>query len=279
MMDDPCPPFTSPCYSRLLAQALSNVVRKAIRIARLRNDFENLWWLEEEVIESRERAARERMERELLPHFSAEDFQTVRRQVIGASFSERSIRTIEDGKVVEGDIICDLSVPSIEDRIKSLTEDARQQVPPPGMHTLDLYYAEQRYSKMRAELTFMASEYAVVLRRIENRVHEFLSTTEKQLIYGQMNSDIFEQNRKYVDERLQTIAPDALTRLVSVYRRLSEGDEEARSQALLSCRRILQSLADRLFPSPSGPVLGPDGKERLLTEDKYITQVAPYPAN
>jgi hypothetical protein len=255
------------------------VVRKAIRIARLRNDFENLWWLEEEVIESRERAARERMERELLPHFSAEDFQTVRRQVIGASFSERSIRTIEDGKVVEGDIICDLSVPSIEDRIKSLTEDARQQVPPPGMHTLDLYYAEQRYSKMRAELTFMASEYAVVLRRIENRVHEFLSTTEKQLIYGQMNSDIFEQNRKYVDERLQTIAPDALTRLVSVYRRLSEGDEEARSQALLSCRRILQSLADRLFPSPSGPVLGPDGKERLLTEDKYITQVAPYPAN
>jgi len=22
MMDDPCPPFTSPCYSRLLAQAL-----------------------------------------------------------------------------------------------------------------------------------------------------------------------------------------------------------------------------------------------------------------
>ncbi len=126
---------------------LSNVVRKAIRIARLRNDFENLWWLEEEVVESRERAARERMERELSPHFSAEDFQTVRRQVIGASFSERSIRTIEDGKVVEGDIICDLSVPSIEDRIKSLTEDARQQVPPPGMHTLDLYYAEQRYSK------------------------------------------------------------------------------------------------------------------------------------
>jgi hypothetical protein len=23
MMDDPCPPFTSPCYSRLLAQALN----------------------------------------------------------------------------------------------------------------------------------------------------------------------------------------------------------------------------------------------------------------
>lgn len=119
----------------------------------------------------------------------------------------------------------------------------------------------------------MADEYSIVLRRIENRVHEFLSTTEKQLMYGQMNSDIFERNRQYVDARLRAIAPDALAKLVSVYRRLSEGDEEARSQALLSCRRILKSLADTLYPVPTQPVLGPDSRERALTEEKYISRL------
>lgn len=252
---------------------LSTVVRKAIRVARLRNDYENLWWLEEEMIESRERKARERIENEIVPHYSADDFEEARRDILRASFSERSVRTLEDGAIVEGDNICDLSVPSIEDRIQSLTEDAKQQVPPPGMHTLDLYYAEQRYTRLRSHMRFTANEYAVVLRRIENRVHEFLSTTEKQLIYGQINSDIFERNRQYVDSRLRAIAPDALAKLVSVYRRLGEGNEEARSQALLSCRRILKSLADNLYPASDEPVVGSDGKERVLTEAKYINRL------
>lgn len=255
---------------------LSNVIRKAIRIARLRNDFENLWWLEEEMIESRERKARERIENEILPHYSGKDFEEARRDVLRASFSERSVRTFEDGNIVDDDMLCDLAVPSIEDRIKSLTEDAKQQVPPPGMHTLDLYHAEQRYSKIRAHMRFTANEYAVVLRRIENRVHEFLSMTEKQLMYGQMNSDIFERNRQYVDARLQAVAPEALAKLVSVYRRLGEGDEEARSQALLSCRRILKSLADSLYPVPAQPVRGADGRERDLSDDKYINRLWQY---
>jgi hypothetical protein len=259
--------FDSPNYE------LSGVIRKAVRIARLRNDYENLWWLQEEMIESRERKARERVENEIKPHYSADDFEEAKRDVLRAYFSERSVRTLEDENVVDDDNICDLSVPNIEDRIKSLTEGVKQQVPPPGMHTLDLYHAEKRYAKLRSYMTFTANEYAVVLRRIENRVHEFLSTTEKQLVYGQINSDIFERNRQYVDSRLRAIAPEALDKLVSVYRRLGEGDDEARSQALLSCRRILKSLADSLYPPRAEPVVGPDGKPRRLTEDKYISRL------
>jgi hypothetical protein len=151
--------FDSPNYE------LSGVIRKAVRIARLRNDYENLWWLQEEMIESRERKARERVENEIKPHYSADDFEEAKRDVLRAYFSERSVRTLEDENVVDDDNICDLSVPNIEDRIKSLTEGVKQQVPPPGMHTLDLYHAEKRYAKLRSYMTFTANEYAVVLRR------------------------------------------------------------------------------------------------------------------
>lgn len=84
---------------------LSSVIRKAIRIARLRSDYENLWWLQEEMIESREREARERIEREMSPHYSSENFERTRRAIIRASFSERSVRTLEDGTIVDDDKI------------------------------------------------------------------------------------------------------------------------------------------------------------------------------
>jgi hypothetical protein len=82
----------------------------------------------------------------------------------------------------------------------------------------------------------MANEYAIISGRIENWVHEFLSSTEKQLRYGQMNSDIFERNRRSVNARLHAVASDALAKpITSVYRQLSEGDEEARRRERISC--------------------------------------------
>jgi hypothetical protein len=170
--------FDNPNYK------LSSVLRKAIRIARLRNDHENLWWLQEEMLADSDKEARNRIKRELLPHYSREQF-----------------------------------------------------------------------------------------RRIEHRVHEFLSITEKQLAYGQINSDIFERNRQYVDSRLSAIAPESLEQLVVAYRRVGEGDSEAGSHALLSCRRVLKSLADKLYPAREEPVIGSDGRERTLIEEKYIARL------
>ncbi len=60
--------FDSPNYK------LSSVLRKAIRIARLRNDYENLWWLQEEMLADDDKEARNRIQKELLPHYSREQF-------------------------------------------------------------------------------------------------------------------------------------------------------------------------------------------------------------
>lgn len=260
--------FNSPDYK------LSSVLRKAIRIARLRNDYENLWWLEYEMISLWDETARERITKEILRHYSTDDFKRAQKGVLDAYIGSRKVQDIEDDEsIVDKDNVCDMSIPDIEYYVEDCIREAEKKFPPQGMHSLDLYYAEISYTKTRTKLRFAAKEYGSVLSRVEHRVYEFLSTTEHQLVYGQINSDIFERNRRYVDARLHEIAPESLEQLVAAYRRSGEGETEARSHALLSCRRILKSFADKLYPPSAEPVEGPDGKTRKLTEEKYISRL------
>jgi TusA-related sulfurtransferase len=104
-------------------------------------------------------------------------------------------------------------------------------------------------------------------------VFEFLSRTETQLVLGQYSSDIFEKNRRYVDQELANYCPDALQMFSAAYRRLQEGDIEARSQALTSCRRILKELADRLYPPSAEKVEGIDGRSRKLTDAQFVARL------
>ena len=73
--------------------------------------------------------------------------------------------------------------------------------------------------------------------------------------------------------KLSQIAPESHEQIRVAFQRLSEGNTEARSQALLSCRRVLKSLADILYPPRADEVVGANGKPRVLTEDKYITRL------
>jgi hypothetical protein len=104
-------------------------------------------------------------------------------------------------------------------------------------------------------------------------VHNYLAEAEHRVLTGQISSNIFERNRQYVDEKLRAIAPDVLEKFISAYRRLAEGDIEARSQALASSRRILKALADHVYPPQDTPVIGPDGKSRELTDEKYVARL------
>ena len=76
-----------------------------------------------------------------------------------------------------------------------------------------------------------------------------------------------------MDERLQSLAPEILDQLHIAYRRTREGTSEARSHALTSCRRVLKALADRFYPPSKAPVMGVDGKERVLNDSMYIARL------
>jgi hypothetical protein len=168
------------------------------------------------------------------------------------------------------------SVEELESKVAMLDAEIEWCVVPDGMHPVDLYFRDDQYKTLRVALRASGQSYRQVLSRIRRRVFTFFSQVEAQLAVGQVNSDIFERNREYVDSRLGVIAPDVLAMFASAYHRLAEGDVEATSQASTSCRRVLKAMADSLYPSDSVPVVCSDGKTRIMTDDKFISRLIQF---
>lgn len=228
---------------------VSKAIRKAIRIARLRNDFDNLYWLEFEMIDVRDEMSKNRIWSEIMPHYSSDDFEGLK-QYGGETLLEA--RSLQQKKKVMA-----WGISEIENHLDYIH------------HIIDGFTDESHKHELRQQIL----ELSNILKKVEHRVYQFLSYTEKQILSGQKYSDIFERNRQYVDIKLSECSPEALEQLVIAYQRLNEGNEEARSQALLSCRRTLKTLADTLYPPSQHPIVGPDRKQRKLSDDKYINRL------
>lgn len=242
---------------------LSSIIQKVTRIARLRSDWKNLLWLSIESINLKSSTVREQVLNQLKVHFEGEEWTQINKLFFKMYREERKCDFPPDGKIPEGfDELCVLSVGEIEQLLKSIPE---------------LLKASSSSSvKARIDCSIMQYEYVRISERIGSRVHEFLSLTEEQLMEGQVLSSIFEQNRRYVDERLSEVAPDVLEKFKIVSRRLEEGDVEARSEALVTCRRILKSLASYLYPPTDEIITDSSGRERKMSKVNYKNRLWQY---
>jgi hypothetical protein len=96
---------------------------------------------------------------------------------------------------------------------------------------------------------------------------------EQRLEAGEINEGIFSTYRASVDAALAEVAPEVLAQFNSVYKRIAEGDSEALSQGLTSCRRILKAVADIVYPPRADEIVCGDGQKRILSDDKFINRL------
>jgi hypothetical protein len=251
---------------------LSAAVAKAARIARLRGDLENLYWLEMEMHPIGEQSPRAQIEVVLAQKYG-EDWDTFRVTAAEQYFKRRELDRRERDE--EG-LICAMSVGQIGAQLEWLAGVVAHLKTEQGLNADDALTEGRRLEKERVEAQMTARDLAFVREKIRAHVATFLSTTETQLLVGEAASDIFEENRRYVDRELRAISTKALTQLSAAYRRQSEEDSEAGSQALTSCRRVLKSLADSLYPASDQMVEGRDGKTRKMSDDKFISRLLQF---
>jgi hypothetical protein len=255
--------------------SLTEVVSQATRIARLRGDFDNLHWLEMEQRPLDGTYSREVLAEEIAGHYTPAELQVRNKEVVEAYIAERTTEMpAGDGMQDETKVLA-LPIREIEANMQAVGEAAKGIEIPPGMHNLDTHAAYKEKQNIAVLVSRANQASARVLARIEHRVRQFLSTTEKQVLFGQVNADIFERNRRYVDSCLADVSPRALEQVSSAYQRALEGSDEARSQALLSCRRALKSVADVLCPASDG-VVDDDGAEHQLTDDKWRNRLTEF---
>jgi hypothetical protein len=214
---------------------------------------------------------------EMASHFDATELDRVHEEIVQAYTNER--RTTSSSKEPGQQEVSAWSVEQMEAHRASLDGIVNAAKPPTGMHPQDLYFAREDYQKAESTLRPRIVDIDLILARVRRRVWDFLVRTEQQLAYGAVASSVFERYRQYVDRQLRDVAPEALDQLRAAYARAAEGPAEARAQAVLSCRRVLKSVADVLYPASSTPIRAADGTERQVTDEHWVNRLWQFVAD
>lgn len=256
-------------------ETIASVARRCQRIASLRGDAGALLWLSLELSDiendfaNKSGTGRETLGARLLKELPPGEFERIFKVEFDSYIRRR---------MLPGNKGNHRSVQQTEELVQTLRreEEATLVPPPPGMHPYDLgkHVAEQ--AQARAQLLESRQSLEASLARIRARLWEFLTETEYELTFGEATAETFDRLRSYVDNQLTTISPPALDQFQVAYRRLKDGGNEDRAHALTSCRRVLKTIPDELYPATSEPVIGDDGKTRMLGDDKFVNRLLQF---
>ena len=84
-------------------------------------------------------------------------------------------------------------------------------------------------------------------------LHTYVTEIHYEAEFSTRQETIFESARLRVDALLAPVAKDALSQIDSIYQRLGSQDPEAVSQALTTCRRLIDAFADAVFAPQDQP--------------------------
>lgn len=107
-------------------------------------------------------------------------------------------------------------------------------------------------------------------------IYDYALHDHYELRYSGIAEDIFTRIRGRVDASIGKTVPDAIQKLASVYENLKSTNQEDWSNAVHSCRRILQDLADKLFPpTDETRTIRQGSKEAVIRygPDQYIKRL------
>lgn len=114
------------------------------------------------------------------------------------------------------------------------------------------------------------------LSALKGSIHSYATECFLAIEFGDVAQDIFEQAREDVDAFIRAKCPEAAEKVVAINERMREDDAESRSAALTSCRRLLMSLADAIFPASEDNYIDGKGKTRKVGQEQYKNRIVAF---
>jgi hypothetical protein len=110
-------------------------------------------------------------------------------------------------------------------------------------------------------------------------LYRYVLAKHYELRYSGIADDIFTRVRAQVDRAIGEVVPNAVQRFTAVYDNLRSDNPEDWSNAVHSCRRILEDLADAVFPATAETRTKQAGKKELaiqLGKDNYVNRLIAF---
>lgn len=118
----------------------------------------------------------------------------------------------------------------------------------------------------------------IAVKRLASRrsfIHNYVLKRHYEIKYSGIAEDIFSRTRNRVDTAIGNAIPKSIEKFTSVYNNLLSENPEDWSNAVHSCRRILQDLADAIYPAREDKIIDENGKKKpiKLGPDSYINRL------
>ena len=130
-------------------------------------------------------------------------------------------------------------------------------------------------SRIRTDMQ-QASEKLASRRTL---IYGYAARKHYEIRFAGLADDVFGRIRSYVDTSIGLAVPDAVKKLTAVYDNLRSDNPEDWANAAHSCRRVLQDLADAVFPAQvEMRIRNANGKEMEIKVgvDQYINRLVAY---
>jgi AbiTii len=111
--------------------------------------------------------------------------------------------------------------------------------------------------------------------RVLALLHTFVTGVFYERQFAGVAESTFERYKKNVDALIAEKAGDVLTKIPAVIAHLQEGEEEGISQALTTCRRIIETFADAVYP-PTADTIELGGNKLSLDASKHKNRLNAY---
>ena len=92
-----------------------------------------------------------------------------------------------------------------------------------------------------------------VVGSVISMIHAWVTRIYHELLFSDLQAELFASAQSDIDSRLAPLTGSALAKIESVSERLRDGDPESVSQAMSTCRRLIDATADVLFPPREEP--------------------------
>ncbi|MFF3624941.1 hypothetical protein [Streptomyces sp. NPDC002467] len=93
------------------------------------------------------------------------------------------------------------------------------------------------------------SKWTGICGQVTATVYDMVAEIYHELLFSELQASLFADTQEKVDGSLAAASGSALDKMERVSDRLRDGDPESVSQALTTCRRLIDSCADYVFPA------------------------------
>jgi hypothetical protein len=111
---------------------------------------------------------------------------------------------------------------------------------------------------------------------MKSAIHNYATDVFLAIELGDVAQDIFEDAREKVDVFVRVNCPKAAEQLIAINERMQENLPESRSAALTSCRRLLMTVADAIFPPQPDDWKDSKGKLRKVGTEEYKNRLLAF---